>query len=237
MVKATTSGPFSEWLDAPQRAAAEAVKAGVEAAVGGAQTDMRQALDASGVNAKVGRMVSADVYPKRGGSMAAAGVITARGKSADAILSSMSASTVIVPKTGKYLTIPTHYNRVGGRRGETVRVTPAQMIASKMAFVVPIKQERGLVWCLRLTVAQTSKTVGKKVKRHVVRNRTYAGGVVEVGGGRTQRVNALMEQGYVPMFYLLPQVTMPKNFDPDAVVARWAERIPALIERALPPDL
>jgi hypothetical protein len=103
-----------------------------------------------------------------------------------------------------------------------MRVTPAQMVASKQAFMRPFKSGKGFVWCLPL---KRGENAGKQR-----RTRLMAGGVAEVGTGnrkgREAWARGLLAQGMVPMFILTPAVKLPKRLDIRKPAEQAAARIP-----------
>jgi hypothetical protein len=154
------------------------------------------------------------VYPTSAPTLRPAALVSSR---APTIMDAFDRGAVIRPKgTGKFLAIPTGFNRQGGRRGAKPRVTPEQMVASQKAFIRPFKSGRGFVWCL--PVRQGERTGRGRAP-------LIAGGIVAVATARRKGAAAwqqsLLAQGFVPMFLLLPQVRVSKRLD-IAAVARAA---------------
>jgi hypothetical protein len=118
---------------------------------------------------------------------------------------------------GKFLAIPTGFNRQGGRNGNRPRVTTAQMVAlRKQAFVIRSKSNpRVSLWCLRTSEAQSRSRSGR-ITRQVI-----GGNTARVGTGRgtiagmkpTAGRAQLLKQGFVPMFVLLREVQQRKRLD------------------------
>jgi hypothetical protein len=161
-------------------------------------------------------------FPRRP-SLGAAGLVWSK---VPAIVDAFEKGAMIRPKGGKkFLAIPTGFNAAQGRRGRGesgMRVTPAQMVASKQAFMRPFKSGRGFVWCLPVKAAEPT---GKRR-----RTRLIAGGVAEVATsnrkGREAWARGLLAQGMVPMFLLLPAVKLPKKLDIAAPARSIAAHIP-----------
>jgi hypothetical protein len=170
----------------------------------------------------LGNAWRARTFPRRP-SLGAAGLVWSK---VPAIVDAFEKGAMIRPKGGKkYLAIPTGFNADGGRRGRGnggMRVTPAQMVASKQAFMRPFKSGKGFVWCLPL---KKGEQTGKKR-----RTRLMAGGVAEVGTGnrkgREAWARGLLAQGMVPMFILTPAVKLPKRLDIRKPAEQAAARIP-----------
>lgn len=124
------------------------------------------------------------------------------------------------------LAFPTGYNATGGRRSAGrrggLRVTLEQMQQAtkrKEAFYLRSKSNpRVVLWCLRIT--QENRT-----KRRIS---LFVGRGVEVVTGRRkglqQRRREILAQGFVPMFFLMRQVSLRKRLNTDQVRAmapRW----------------
>jgi len=170
----------------------------------------------------IGNAWRSKTFPRRP-SLGAAGLVYSK---MPAVVDAFEKGALIRPKGGKkYLAIPTGFNAAQGRRGrgeKGMRVTPAQMVASKQAFMRPFKNGRGFVWCLPVKAGEQT---GRKR-----RTRLMAGGVAEVGTGsrkgREAWARGLLAQGMVPMFILLPSVKLPKKLDIVPVARSVAARIP-----------
>jgi hypothetical protein len=142
---------------------------------------------------------------------------------------------------GRYLCIPTGYNKTLGRRMQSggVKVTPRQMVSfgSGWTFTRPTKDGRGLVWFLKVAEAQSRSRNGRIKRRAFAGGGSLPGGVdlgagglgLEVGSGRRSRVDPILKFGAVPMFILLPSVMLRKRFDIATVGARHADRAATLV--------
>ncbi|WP_240048419.1 hypothetical protein [Crenalkalicoccus roseus] len=129
---------------------------------------------------------------------------------------------LIRPKGGgKFLAIPTGFNRQGGRRGAKAQVSPAQMVASRQGFLRPFTSGRGFVWCLPVRQGERS---GRG------RAPLIAGGLVPVATSRRKGAaawqQALHAQGFVPMFLLLPQVRLARRLNVQGAAERALRRLP-----------
>lgn len=147
------------------------------------------------------------------------------------IISAFMADTVILPKKGRYLAIPTNFNRAGGRRGGAARVTPKDMIASGQSFTRPRKNGPGLIWFLTVNKAESQTHWATKTGKQMVgkvRQMAYAGGLVRVGRyGRSTR--DILAARAVPMFVLVPNVHLKKRLDPAAEASRISDELPSLL--------
>lgn len=186
---------------------------------------LRGQVAAAGLPASVGNAWRSRIYGE-GGTHPVGFVWTRMPNAIDAF----DRGATIRPKGGRrYLCIPTGFNKPLGRRmqkGGTI-LSPSQMGAMKgMTFVLPAKKTPGvLVWFLRVTEAGERYNGG-------TRQLAYAGGTRLVGSGRTQRTRKALKFGAVPMFILVPGVTLRKRLDIDGIVAEARANLPGLfIER------
>lgn len=218
-----------------------AVKAGVTRAVDAATAQLQQRLraDTTGAGLGVGNANSWRIrrYPQGRDSVNAAGLAYSK---SPAIIDGFNRGALITHRGGRYLTIPTNFNRVGGRRRakaegtgqrsywNNVRVTPAQMVASRLSFTLP-RQGGGLLWCLKVLSAQS-----KTKKRGKITNQLIAGGLVRVGTGRGRgKAAAIASAGFVPMFILVKAVKLQQRLDLDARAGEAAAAVAAQIAREL----
>jgi hypothetical protein len=225
MVDVTAAGP-----DLREVAAAEGrrIRAVVQGSVAGAGTYLRDRLrsDTRGVMRRGAGVANAwrmAVYPRSGESADAAAWVWTR---APEIVDLLAHGGVVTSRKGRYLAIPTNFNLQGGRRVSRlnagagdwsgVRVTPAQMIASKMAFTIPANRAGDLLWCLRVVGHKTSgKPRGSILVPKVGRIRLVAGRLVAVGASRRVSLR-IAKAGFVPMFTLARQITFRKKLDLEA---------------------
>jgi hypothetical protein len=206
---------------AAERAATRAVREETEALQ---RTLRAQISEAFGPRARgLANAWRAEVFPRTGVSLRAAGLVWSK---APLIIDAFARGAVIRPKGGgRYLAIPTGYNAALGRRGRGergLRVTPAQMVASRQGFLRPFRSGRGFVWCLPL---RQGAPTGRRRRTSLV-----AGGVAEIGtghrAGREAWAQGLLAQGLVPMFLLLPEVTLRKRLDVAGTAAIALRRLP-----------
>lgn len=142
------------------------------------------------------------------------------------IITTFLAETIIVPKKGRYLAIPTGFNRAGGQRGAKVRVTPKEMIASGMSFTRPRKGGDGLIWFLQIAHAQDrNQRLGSdgKIKYGKVYDVAMAGGMLNVGR-RGRRARDAIKARAVPMFVLVKQAHHTQSIDADGILREVANR-------------
>lgn len=188
----------------------------------------------------IGNAWRARTFPRRP-SLGAAGLVWSK---VPAIVDAFEKGAMIRPKGGKkFLAIPTRLNlqrgfrkrkRAGQADAGDLRVTPAQMKASKKSFIRPFKNGRGFLWCLPVEKAANFDQV-RGNKRHLI-----AGGMAKVATGKGPNkaldrssfqakdawLKQLLRQGMVPMFILTPAVKLPKRLDIRKPAEGAAARIP-----------
>lgn len=185
--------------------------------VGGEQFRSRLAgQTGNSLGSRMARTWQARVYPNGGTNPSA--LIYSK---APRIISAFLADTVILPKKGRYLAVPTGFNRAGGRKGGKARVSPKEMVESGQAFTRPRKNGPGLIWFL--TVGKAQVRGSKKV-----RDIAIAGGLVQVGryGRRTRDILAARA---VPMFILVPSIHLKRRIDAQREIQRISDDLPGLL--------
>jgi hypothetical protein len=215
-------------LEEEKRAGERAVTRAIDTEIKSLQAQVRtQTVAAFGARGRgLANAWRRKVYPEGGRvSLNAKGVVWTQ---APTIIDAFERGVTIRARGSKYLAIPTGFNAPLGRRGRGYRVSPEQMVASRQAFLRPFRNGRGFVWCLPV---RQGDSVGRR------RAPLIAGGLVAVATGRRKGVRAwqaaLLRQGFVPMFLLVPQVRLAKRLDvvrawraaqsrlPTRVVAEW----------------
>jgi hypothetical protein len=208
---------LAEEVRAGERAAMAAIRAETEQA---RQELRQQVMAAFGGNARgVANAWRARVFPTSGESLRPAGLVWTK---VPDVIDAFERGALIRPKGGgKFLAIPTGFNRQGRRRGAKARVSPPQMVASRQGFLRPFKSGRGFVWCL--PVRQGERTGRGRAP-------LIAGGLAPVASSRRKGAAAwqqsLLAQGFVPMFMLLPQVKLAKRLDVAGTAERALRRLP-----------
>jgi hypothetical protein len=215
-LKAAFSGNLEKIVDEQLKHAAGSVTAGVTRATKEFEHDLESAVEGARLG-KLAKAWNSKIYPKGRDSLGAAGIVYVKGgdRSQGAMIAFSEGASISPKGGGRYLAIPTGYNKTGGRRNGKggVKVTPAEMLTSKLAFVLPSKNGTKL-WCLKVLEASARGRNDKVVKRAI------AGGVISIGSGRRGRVEAALKRGFVPMFILLPKVSLAKRFSIDGLARR-----------------
>jgi hypothetical protein len=213
---------LAQEVRAGERAATTTIKAETETLKQDLRRQAQQAFGARGRG--IAFAWRSQVFPRSGLSLRPAGIVWSK---VPAIIQGFDEGALIRPKAGKrFLAVPTGYNRAAGRRGNKPRVTPAQMVASRVSFVIPSRGGSVSLWCLPLYAASgTTRGRGGASRAQLI-----AGGIARVGTGKRRgqqlRNRALLEQGFVPMFVLLPAVKLPKRLDVARAAQAASRRIP-----------
>lgn len=244
-LKATIEGSLKAAMQAEVAKVSGALRRAVTTAAKETQTELRAQARATGFRdggrsaANAWRM---EVYPKTPKTTLRPAALV-WSKMPD-VIDAFDKGAVIRPAKGKkYLAWPTGFNAALGRRNASgrggLRVTPAEMIAAsrrKEAFIIPTRgssraDPETALWCLRVFGAQGT------TKRTRNRLRLFVNTSTEVGTGNrkgaAQRRRELLQQGFVPMFFLAKQVSLRKRLDLAAVRAR----APMLYARAAVEEL
>lgn len=186
----------------------------VRIATDGLKEDLRRQIASAGLGNRLGNAVRSRVYPEGGRpSLRAAGLVYPNGKGAEQILQSFSQGSTIRGKDGLWLAIPT---AEAGTHALGKRMTP-------------------LLWeratGLRLRLVLHGKT------GLLVADRNVGGRRASFRAGRkAKRLDDLVGKNRVSavIFILVRQVTLSKRLDPQGVAQLWADRVPDLIDQAIP---
>jgi hypothetical protein len=222
---AAVTGSLAAILAAEVRAGERAAMRAVRAETERLKRELReQVVSAFGTRGRgIANAWRSRVFPESGASLNAAGLVWTK---VPAIIHAFERGAVIRARGGRFLAIPTGFNAPQGRRGRGMRVTPQQMVASRQAFLRPFKSGRGFVWCLPV---RRGERVGRR------RAPLIAGGLAAVATARRRGAGAwqaaLLRQGFVPMFLLVPRVQLAKRLDVRGAGNRALARLPRAVVR------
>jgi len=204
---AAISGDLRKIMAEEVKAAEDAVTAGMRQAADGLKADLRRHVTEAGMGQRLANTWRAELYPKGRKSIKAAGFVFTR---APTIIRAFDQGAVIKSKHGFWLAIPTPAAGTGAR-GK--RMTPGlweQMHGSRLRFIY----RRGAP---SLLVAENMRArTGKR------------GGFAK---GSASALRSGRGLATVVMFILVPQVSLRKRLDVNAVAERWASALPELIVR------
>lgn len=173
------------------------------------EKEFEAATLAAGLGQNMARTWQSRTFPANRDAIGAAGYVWSKARQR---MRAFAEGAVVVPKQGRFLAIPTVWNRQGGRKGAAPRVTPAQMVAAKgQAFVFTPKGSPGVkIWAVRAAAVG-----GRGRSKYAV----SAGGLLAVNASgsraalRQGNQRALLQQGFVPMFVLIPRAVIRKRLD------------------------
>ncbi|MFZ4410572.1 MAG: DUF6441 family protein [Paracraurococcus sp.] len=239
LITSAVLGDLRAGMEAEVRDAARAMRHGVERAGREVQAELRAQARSAGFTDR-GRAVAnawrLSLYPPPATAQRTLRHAALVWTNAPKLVDAFDRGLPVVARGGRYLAFPTPYNAAGGRRGASarggLRVTPAQMQAARHeAFVIRSKSNPSVrLWCLRVRAATG-------IARRARRLRLFVGPNAEILTGRhrgqQRRAREVLAQGFVPMFFLLRQVSLRKRLD----VAAVRRRAPGILARALAAEL
>jgi hypothetical protein len=207
-IEAALSGSLSEILDAERRAVEQAVTAGVRAAAEGLKAELRAQVTGAGLGQRLARTWRSASYPKGGTSLGAAALVWSK---APDIVRVFDQGAVIRSRRGLWLAIPT---AAAGRTGDGGRRMTPEVWERSTGMPLRFVYRRGRPSLLVVDHARLNS-----------RGRAVANRGRKAGAGYSRLAGRTM----VPLFILVPQVTMRKRLDIDSAARRWLDRLPPLI--------
>jgi len=236
---ASVRGDLRAAMEAEVRDAARAMRRGVERAGREVQGELRAQARGAGFSDRGRAIANAwrlSVYPPPAAAPRTLRPAALVWSNAPKLVEAFDSGVSITADGGRYLAFPTGYNAAGGRRGASarggLRVTPQQMQAARgEAFIIRSKSNPAVrLWCLRVRAASG-------IKRRSRRLRLFVGSTTEVLTGRRrgqqQAAREILAQGFVPMFFLLRQVSLRKRLDVTGV----RRQAPGILARAIAAEL
>jgi hypothetical protein len=214
LLRAAITGNLRAAMDRQVVGVARALRFAVQTAGKQTQTDLR--AQARGAGFRDGGRALAnswrlEVFPKPGigpRSLRPAASVSSRMAEVAMVF---DRGAVVRAKGRRYLAIPTPVNRVGNKRSQDgrfpTRVTPQEMVRGG-GFVVGTSNPDVRLWCLPL------RTEAAKRGRVLL----FAGRYAQVLTGNRKGAEALRKQfaaerRFVPMFFLMRQVTLRKRLN------------------------
>jgi hypothetical protein len=207
-LQAAIEGDLKRFLAEELKAGEEAVTAGVREATDGLKQELRRQIAGAGLGQRLANTWRSEVYPKSARSIRAAGLVFSK---APNIVRVYEEGAVIRSKHGFFLAIPTP---AAGRFGDGRRkMTPGlweRMHGVRLRFVY---RRRGP----SLLVADNRRArTGKR------------GGFAKASERALRTGRGLVT---VPMFLLVPQVTLRKRLDVAGAAEKWLALLPQLVVR------
>jgi len=207
-LQAALRGDLNEVLKAELRVAERAVTAGIRQATDGLKTELRRQITSAGLGSRLANTWRGDVYPKGQPSIGAAGYVWSK---APRLVRLYEEGAVIRSKQGLFLAIPTP---AAGRFGDgRQKITPGaweRIHGMRLRFVY----RRG----------SPSLLVADNV-RLTKRGRAAA----NIGRRQGAAFTRLTGRTTVPLFILVPEVTVRKRLDIDGAAQKWIAALPQLV--------
>ncbi|WP_019223974.1 DUF6441 family protein [Bartonella rattaustraliani] len=208
-LQAAIKGDLDKYLKTELLEVEQAVTGAIRTATTGLKATLRAQVVAAGLGARLAKSWRGDVYPKRGVRLSAAGMVYTK---AAKIMAGFEEGQIIKGKDGLWLAIPTPNapKRVLGKR-----VTPANLERARGIKLRFVYRKRGP----SLLVAENMHASYSRKTGDLRGFRKASSSALKSGNGLAS----------VVMFWMVPQVKMPKliRFEPEAL--KWHRRIPELI--------
>ena len=207
-LSAAIQGDLNRFLADELKAGEEAVTAGIREATEGLKQDLRRQIVGAGLGKRLANTWRGEVYPKGQNSIRAAGMVFSK---APDIVRAYADGAVIRSRHGFFLAIPT---AAAGKYGDgRKKMTPGlweRMRGQRLRFVY----RRGVP---SLLVADNLRARSGK-----------RGGFAKASASALRSGRGLAT---VPMFILVPQVTVRKRLDVAGAAAKWHAALPGLVVR------
>lgn len=204
-LRATIRGNLDKIMRQEMKTARRAVKVGVKEATNGLKQELRGQITGAGFSEKLAKTWRGEVYPKKP-SLNAAGFVWSK---APHIISAYARGAVIRSKKSRYLAIPLPAAGKLARRKKMTPVLWEQKHNKKLVYVKRKGRNNPIL------VAENMRA--RKGKR----------------GGFGNASQTAMRKGKevttVPVFVLVPQVSIKKRFNVDASFKKWGSRVPYLV--------
>ena len=202
---AALQGDLKKIMAEEARAGEQAVTNGVRQATDGLKFELRGQVTSAGLGQKLANTWRGQVYPKGGTSLNAAGFVFSK---APQIIRAFDQGVLIRSSKGFFLAIPMP---AAGKAAMGKKITPArweQANGKRLRFVYRRSGPSLLV--ADDMRARTGKRGGYS---------SASASALRTGRGLTT----------VPMFILVPQVSLRKRFDVDSAGQRWIGLLPRLV--------
>ena len=217
-LKAAVQGNLSEIMEDEIRQ----LSRGLRKALGRTGGRLRRELIADSRQAGLGRMAKTWRYKIYGPrtQLNQALYVYPKGKPGGTVNQAMAAheyGAEISASGGKYLTIPTAFNKPLGRQKAkgAALVSAQEMFNNKNnTFVIPRQNGPGLIWMLRVEEGKRTTASGRIKRLALGRGLTNPTPQVlkrGFGSGRGRRVQGILKAGAIPMFTLLPRTRLRRR--------------------------
>ena len=205
---AAIQGDLNALLTAELRNAERAVTTGVRAATDGLKTELRGQITGAGLGNRLANTWRGEVYPKSGQSIGAAGYVWSKAPKLSVRMYAEGA--VIRSKQGLFLAIPTPAAGKYGDARQKIARSWERIHGLRLRFVY----RRGSP---SLLVADNARLTN--------RGRAAA----NIGRRQDAAFTRLAGRTTVPLFVLVPQVTVRKRLDVNGAAQKWITALPHLV--------
>ena len=214
-LKAAIEGNLKKHMKAEFATAEKAVTMGIKETTTGLKLAMRRQVHSSGLGQRMANTWRGDVYPRSQNSIRAAGLVYTK---ASKIMAGFDEGTVIRSKDGWWLAIPTPNAPKRGVGGK--RINPSNFPEHRFGKLRFVYRRNG-----------PSLLVAENVQASYARKTGELRGFRKAGKRNLKTGNKLST---VVMFWLVPQVKLPKLIKFDAEAKRWFDKLPRLILKNWP---
>ena len=214
-LRVALEGNLQRFMQEELKTAERAVTQGVREATDGLKLAMRQQVTSAGLGQRMANTWRGNVYPKGKDSLRAAGLVFTR---ASRVMAGFEDGTLIRSKDGWWLAIPTPSAPKRGVGGK--RISPSNFPAHRFGPLRFVYRRGGP----SLLVVENVRASYSRQSGQLRGFRKASDSARQSGRGLTTLV----------MFWLVPQVKLPKKISFAAEAQRWQERLPELIVKGWP---
>jgi len=209
-LKSAIQGDLQKIIKQEFHDAEKAVTSGIKEATIGLKMSMRRQVLSAGLGQRMANTWRGNIYPKSQNSIRAAGLVYTK---ASKVLSGFEESTIIRSKNGLWLAIPTPNAPKKGVGGK--RISPSNFPEHRFGKLRFIYQKNGpsLLVAEKLQASFKRKTGALRGFKKASKRNLKTG----------QRLTTVV------MFWLVPQVKMPRLIHFKKESKKWQSQLPALI--------
>lgn len=211
-------GDLRKMMATEAKRVGDAVDAAVRETTNALRDDWAGNINEAGLG-KLSKSVRRKIYRNGNDPLSTAGYVYISGASARKAVEAFEFGAIVRPTGGRYLAIPTHFNRKGGRNGGKVLYRPDQIPGG----FVRRTADGSLMLFAKVAKAQ-------RKRNGVVRDLAFVNTQM-LGSGRVRRTEEILKYGAVPMFLLVPQVRITKRLTLMAMRDRRLGELPGAILR------
>ena len=214
-LKAAIDGDLKQYMKEEYQTAEHAVTLGIREATTGLKMAMRRQVHSSGLGGRMANTWRGDIYPRGKNSIRAAGLVYTK---ASKIMAGFDEGTVIKSKDGWWLAIPTPNAPKRGMGGK--RINPSNFPEHRYGKLRFVYRRNGpsLLVVENLQASYSRKTGDMRGFRKASQRN------LKTGRNLSTAV----------MFWLVPQVKLPKLIRFDEEAKRWYDKLPRLILKNWP---